>query len=112
MLAIHKRSIVMEGDLAARLTSFLEPWLELAISTKWEEAPASTFTHRLSASSTMDCAKRWKHDMENRMSSKSKPATADGTEAGSGMPNAADPMQYIDWTFMDDFDRNIEPNIL
>ncbi|RYP79751.1 hypothetical protein DL770_006540 [Monosporascus sp. CRB-9-2] len=112
MLAIHKRSIVMEGDLAARLISFLEPWLELAVSTEWEEEPVSTFTHRLSASSTMDCAKRWKHDLENRMSSKSQPAPADGTDAGSVMPSAADPMQYIDWTFMDDFDWNVEPNIL
>ncbi|RYP79154.1 hypothetical protein DL771_000132 [Monosporascus sp. 5C6A] len=112
MLAIHKRSIIMEGDLAARLTGFLESWLELVVSTEWEEEPVSSFTHRLSASSTLDCAKRWKHDLENLMSSKSQPAPADGADAGSVMPSAADPMQDIDWTFMDDFGWNIEPNIL
>ncbi|RYP07289.1 hypothetical protein DL764_002604 [Monosporascus ibericus] len=112
MLAIHKRSIVMEGDLPARLASFLESWLELAISTEWEEEPVSTFTHRLSASAIMDCAKRWKHDLESRMSSKSQRRSVDGTDAGSVMPSAADPMQYIDWTFMEDFDWTVEPNVL
>lgn len=89
----------------------LEPWLQIAVEPEWDEDPISTFTHRLSASPTLDCLVRWKHDHEILLNSRNQPPLPDGGDGTSALANA-DPMQFIDWGFMDDFDWNFEPNIL
>lgn len=89
----------------------LEPWLQMAVEPEWDEDPISTFTHRLSASPTLDCLVRWKQDRELLLNSRNQPPPPDGGDAASTLANA-DPMQFIDWGFMDDFDWNFESNIL
>lgn len=105
-----KKSIIMEGDLASRLVNILEPWLELAHGQEWNEEPVSSFTQRLSAGPTLDCLWRWKHDQENLINAKGQVPPPDGTDGSAAMANT-DPMQFIDWSFMNDFDWNLGPVI-
>lgn len=104
-----RQSRVMEGDLPERLGNLLESIWNWAQLTRWHEEPVSIFSHRLSASIVFDCLKRWKSDMDSRP--KSQPPPADGTETPSVLP-VPDPLANIDWSFMDDFDWNMEPTLL
>jgi hypothetical protein len=104
-----RQSVVMDGDLPARLASLLESiwnWRQL---TRWHEEPISAFSHRLGASVIFDVLKRWKNDMDSRP--KSQPPPAEGDEAPAALV-VPDPITNIDWSFMDDFDWNIEPTLL
>lgn len=89
----------------------LEPWLQVALDLEWDEDPISNFTHRLSASPTLDCLARWKHDQEFLLKSKNQPPPADGADGTSTLA-ISDPMQFIDWGFMDDFNWNFDSNTL
>ncbi|KAK6081981.1 hypothetical protein SCUP515_02760 [Seiridium cupressi] len=104
-----RQSVVTEGDLPTRLATLLESiwnWNQLA---RWHEEPISVFTHRLGASVIFDCLKRWKNDMDSRP--KSQPPAAVGGETPATLL-VPDPMASIDWSFMDDFDWNMEPTLL
>ncbi len=111
MLVMTKKSILIGGDLATRISSLLEPWLPMAIEPEWDEEPVSSFTRRLSASPTLDCLVRWKRDQELLLGSKTQPPPPNGAN-GSAVAASVDPMQFIDWGFTDDFDWNFESNIL
>ncbi|KAI1085786.1 hypothetical protein F5B20DRAFT_18105 [Whalleya microplaca] len=104
-IAMAKRATIMEADLPMRLRSLLESWFEMAQITEWQEEPVLTFCHRLSASVTLDCMFRWKNDPRSQNST-------EGTNEPPASLTSAETVQNIDWSFMDDFDWNFEPNIL
>lgn len=104
-----RQSVVMDGDLPERLGNLLESIWNFAQLARWHEEPVSIFSHRLSASIVFDCLKRWKSDMDSRPKSQPPPANGAETPAAIMVP---DPLANIDWSFMDDFDWNIEPTLL
>ncbi|KAK4196627.1 hypothetical protein QBC40DRAFT_286955 [Triangularia verruculosa] len=123
---------VQEGDLHVRCAGMLESYWEMRKrSNHWCRTGVSVYTHRLGASLTFDCLRRWKRDVEiardngrgvigpggtkeveNADGNKkvennvNVERTAEGprptTNTDMGM---ADPFQRFDWSvFMDDFD--------
>ncbi|OTA66607.1 hypothetical protein K449DRAFT_235257 [Hypoxylon sp. EC38] len=138
-IAASRRARVMDSDLPTRLGNLFESWSDRLLrgtgSPHWNEEPVSSFSHRLSASVTFDCMTRWKTDHMQNCRNKGQPFTTCGcfgsgaaaagggaTGAGGAATNTsetpailaggnagADPLQNIDWTFMDDFDWNFEP---
>lgn len=114
ILALTKKAVILEGDLATRLAHLMEPWLQPALDQpEWDEDPVSSFTRRLAAGPTLDCLLRWKHDHEvNNAKSQQLPPPDGADGSSSNLTASADPMQFIDWSFMDDFDWNFETSIL
>ncbi|KAH9884482.1 hypothetical protein F4778DRAFT_763226 [Xylariomycetidae sp. FL2044] len=122
-ITVCNRCSVMEADLPMRLSHLLVTWFDIARSpgNQWQEVPVSSFSHRLNASVTLDCLARWKND---RLVNKSgatmslPPACGSANEvvpaaaAGPADPMMMEPLQNIDWSFMDDFDWSFEPGIL
>jgi transcriptional regulatory protein LEU3 len=106
-----RRSIIQEGDLPTRLGNLLESIYHVGELSLWHEEPISEFSHRLGASVTFDCLRRWKEDMTTHHSHKTQPPPVEGGEATPSVPGQ-DPFANIDWSFMDDFDWNIEPTLL
>ncbi|KAI1501226.1 hypothetical protein F5X99DRAFT_383186 [Biscogniauxia marginata] len=131
-IALCRRATVMENDMPARLGNLMDAWISLSQATppaKWHEDPVSSFTHRLSASVSLDCLMRWKNDQHlanlsnannsgnnNSSGNKGQPpdtnATAGDSTAENPMLLGAEPLPNIDWSFMDDFDWSFEPGIL
>lgn len=117
-ISVTRRSTLMEGDLPMRLGNLLEAWSDrLRNMHAFDEQPVSTFFHRLSASVTLDCMNRWKNDCHHRSqppptsappSDGAAPTNSQGNET-LGVMTGAEPLQNIDWTFMDDFEWNFEP---
>ncbi|KAI0840553.1 hypothetical protein F5Y06DRAFT_243026 [Hypoxylon sp. FL0890] len=137
-VAASRRAKVMDNDLPTRLGNLFESWCDRLLrgtrAANWSEEPVSTFSHRLSASVTYDCMTHWKTDHMHNCRNKGQPfttcgcfgsgaaAAAGAAGAAANVPNGsetpailaggntgADPLQNIDWTFMDDFDWNFEP---
>lgn len=134
-IEIARRSIVQDGDLPARLAALLESYYRLGVVPGRESGPngepvSRTFTHRLGASVTFACVKRWKDELANARSknqpSSSPPppppqpsmllppnvsADSDEVLTGSDVADAAgiDLLAGVDWSFMDDFDWGLEP---
>ncbi|KAK4661496.1 uncharacterized protein QC763_701750 [Podospora pseudopauciseta] len=125
---------VQEGDLHVRCASMLENYWEMRKrSNHWCRTGVSVYTHRLGASLTFDCLRRWKRDVEDARDNGRGVIGPGGTEGGEDggekvennnvnvggvervdegpRPTAnadlglADPFQRFDWSvFMDDFD--------
>ncbi|KAI1105940.1 hypothetical protein F4804DRAFT_90894 [Jackrogersella minutella] len=134
-----RRARVADNDLPTRLGNLFESWLDRltrnggAAAAPGTEDPVSSFSHRLSASVTYDCMTRWKTDHVPSCRHKCQPlsscsclgsaAAAAGAAAANAAAGvepardgdaaavlpAADALQNIDWTFMDDFDWSFEP---
>ncbi|KAK0736979.1 hypothetical protein B0T21DRAFT_450186 [Apiosordaria backusii] len=124
---------VQEGDLHVRCAGMLESYWEMRKrSNHWCKTGVSVYTHRLGASLTFDCLRRWKRDVEIARDNgrgiigpggaegggDARLKGAESVNAGGGeradeepRPTAnadlglADPFQRFDWNvFMDDFD--------
>lgn len=104
-ISVCRASVVTEADLPHRLANLLESFWALSQTTKWHEEPTSIFHHRLGASVTFDCLKRWKDDMQKRP--KCQPPPSEVGEPPLVLGN--DALTNIDWSFLDDFDWNLEP---
>ncbi|KAK6865548.1 transcription factor SEF1 [Apiospora arundinis] len=140
-MAVCRRSVVQEGDLGARLAVLFDSFWSVAQSTAvWHGEPTVTVgTQRLSAGVCFDCLKLWKSDMATMRPKAAAATTTTTTQAanaengtgssgdmlapvpvtgsmtlGTGMAAVpgTDPLAHIDWSFMDDFDWNFEPNLL
>ncbi|KAK8050006.1 hypothetical protein PG994_011736 [Apiospora phragmitis] len=137
-MEVCRRSVVQEGDLGARLSVLFESFWSLAQSTAvWHGEPTVTVgTHRMGAGVCFNCLKLWKSDMNTmrpRATMQSShtegggiggggsstidalAAVATGTATlGTGTVTGLvpDPLANIDWSFMDEFDWNFEPNLL
>lgn len=134
-IAACRRATLMDGDLPMRLGNLLESWQERLphVRDDADLPPVSAFSHRLGASVSFDCMTRWKTDHQQQQQCRSRScapigatvgaavapagATQQGGGGGGETPAAgmlagatmADPLQNIDWTFMDDFDWSFEP---
>ncbi|CAJ2506188.1 Uu.00g003180.m01.CDS01 [Anthostomella pinea] len=132
-IAVCKLASVMEGDLPARLHKLIESFSDGTRKLQGpqsREEPISMFSHRLSASAALDWLMRWKHDhvasgakcpAQQQQNQQDSVAHAAGAGAGAAACAervdtpallAGEPMQNIDWSFMDDFDWNLEPGVL
>ncbi|ORY69850.1 uncharacterized protein BCR38DRAFT_333745, partial [Pseudomassariella vexata] len=108
-IAVFRGCMIVETDLPARLANILESvWS--ARQTKWHEEPVSAFSHRLGANVSFDCIRRWKNETDEARP-KSQPPPAEGSDTAISLPGA-DPLANIDWSFMDDFDWNLDTNPL
>ncbi|KAI1854941.1 hypothetical protein JX266_001059 [Neoarthrinium moseri] len=109
-IKVCRQAVIQDGDLPTRLGNLLESmWAFSQLHKSHEEPISATFSHRLGASVTFDCLKRWKQDMDMR--SKSQPPPGEGGETPAIFAGT-DPLASIDWSFMDDFDWTIEPSLL
>jgi transcriptional regulatory protein LEU3 len=134
--SICMRMSVVEGDLAARLSSLLKSFLELYRTSGWttwgnEEPTVTGLFHRLGASITFDCLIRWKHDgtlqrafgqqkqqqqqqqqqqqLPNPMPSNNEAIAQDSDTL---LPSSTLPDQLdMDWTFLDDLDLTFVSNL-
>ncbi|KAI0180370.1 hypothetical protein GGR52DRAFT_588010 [Hypoxylon sp. FL1284] len=132
VVAACRRATLADGDLPMRLGAMLQSWLDRLPGVPYAPGddlpPVSAFCHRLSASVSFDCMTTFKKD---HVSSKQRGAgqqqQSSSSYANAGLPpvgaaappnanaatavaeNPADPLQSIDWTFMDDFDWTFEP---
>ncbi|KAK4231535.1 hypothetical protein QBC38DRAFT_465998 [Podospora fimiseda] len=114
---------VQENDLHIRATNMLEKYWEMRTHIPRSDSGVSVYTHRLGASLTFDCLRRWKKDVEQARdgcgstAAGSTASTAfqqgpevipanDGLRAGANADlGLTDPFQRFDWNaFMDDFD--------
>ncbi|KAK7924148.1 hypothetical protein PG985_006202 [Apiospora marii] len=138
-MEVCRRSVVQEGDLGARLAMLFESFWSVAQTTAvWHVEPTVTAgTLRMGAGVCFDCLKLWKGDMETMRPRTAQPPNAEGGGGGPGggdnvgnvLPGAGttgpatlgagsvaapgpDPLANIDWSFMDEFDWNFEPNLL
>lgn len=140
-MEVCRRSVVQEGDLGTRLAILFESFWSVAQSTAvWHVEPTVTVgTQRMGAGVCFDCLKLWKGDMETMRPRSAQPPNAEGgggglgggsnvadvlAGAGAGAAGPAtlgagsvavpgpDPLANIDWSFMDEFDWNFEPNLL
>ncbi|KAK0623320.1 hypothetical protein B0T14DRAFT_172968 [Immersiella caudata] len=119
---------VQEGDLHIRVTNMIEKYWNLRAnlprSDAAKDAGVSEYTHRLGASLTFACLRRWRKDVEQtRDASTPGPAaqglelpqpTAEGPRPGPGADlGMPDPFHRFDWNaFMDDFDWSFTSNYL
>ncbi|KAK7970258.1 transcription factor SEF1 [Apiospora saccharicola] len=136
-MEVCRRAVVQEGDLGTRLAVLFESFWSVAQSTAvWHAEPTVTVgTRRMGAGVCFDCLKLWKGDMETMRPRTTQTLNTEGGGLGGssnagdvlvvaaaagpatlGAGNAAgsgpDPLANIDWSFMDEFDWNFEPNLL
>ncbi|KAH8203353.1 hypothetical protein TruAng_002448 [Truncatella angustata] len=112
VMSACRRSVVQDRDLPDRLGNLLESINNYAQLTRWQEEPISSFSQRLGASIHFDCLNRWKSEMDSyTVRPKSQPPPVEGGETPAAIL-LQDPLANIDWSFMDDFDWNIEPTLL
>ncbi|KAK0711248.1 hypothetical protein B0H67DRAFT_584748 [Lasiosphaeris hirsuta] len=115
---------VQEGDLHVRVTNMLEKYWDIRTHiprTDVTDSGVSVFTHRLGASLTFGCLRRWRRDMEQARGASTPNLAQHGTESIQEGPRPGhnadlgltDPFQRFDWNaFMDDFDWSFTSNYL
>jgi transcriptional regulatory protein LEU3 len=106
---LFQNSVIQEDDLAARISDILKSCPEWSRLPRWHDEPISGFSHRLGACLTLDCLKRLKEDIAAMP--KNQPPAAEGSETPNLAP-APDPLVGVDWSFMDDFTWDFEPNVM
>ncbi|KAK5664254.1 hypothetical protein OQA88_471 [Cercophora sp. LCS_1] len=116
---------VQEGDLHMRVTNMLEKYWNMRQhiprTDPATDAGVSDFTHRLGASLTFGCLRRWKRDVEQARDASTPNPTQQGIESLQEGPRLGanadlgltDPFQRFDWNaFMDDFDWSFTSGVL
>ncbi|KAK3375045.1 hypothetical protein B0H63DRAFT_264837 [Podospora didyma] len=121
---------VQQNDLHIRATNMLEKYWQLRAHIPrldFEDLGISIYTHRLGASLTFSCLRRWKVHVEQARDASHPnpplPGAADPPQndpSGAPRPTGpngdlglADPFQRMDWNaFMDDFDWSFTSNYL
>jgi transcriptional regulatory protein LEU3 len=81
---------VQEGDLHIRVTNMIEKYWNLrARVPRSETAGVSEYTHRLGASLTFGCLRRWRKDVEQ---------TRDASTPGPAQQGLDLPRKFLSWT--------------